>query len=298
MEFLRSATNPWGQEVLVGIAWDLMWAALISGAIFVIAHWIYVRWIAQPVRPEEAFVSGAGVPERITRHALSSRLFHWLMAAAMFALLITAFFPVVGIRFPWVTIHWIAGVVLALTIVYHVLHATLRQDFRSMWIGREDLREGSQALARFFRRSRGLPPKAGKYALDHKLYHHAAAVVSVVALVTGALMMFRVDTPFWDQNPYFLSDAVWGVMYVLHGLSGVALITLVIAHIYFSVRPEKRWLTRSMVWGWIQREEYVLHHDPERWVLNGGPAGEVAGVETGRVGLVGVESDSEPSGGS
>jgi cytochrome b subunit of formate dehydrogenase len=298
MEILRSAANPWGQDVLVGIAWDLMWLALIAGAVFVVAHGIYVRWIARPMPSEEAFVPGEGVPERVTRHTLPSRVFHWLMALAMFALLLTAFLPVVGIRFPWVTIHWIAGVVLTLTIVYHVLHAMLRQDLRSMWIGSVDVTEGSQALARFFRRSRGLSPKAGKYPLDHKLYHHAAAVVSVVAIVTGVLMMLRIDTPFWNQNPYFLSDSAWGIMYVLHGLSGVALITLIVAHIYFAVRPEKRWLTRSMVWGWIQREEYLLHHDPERWVLNRGPAGEVAGVEADRVQLAGAASDAEPSGGS
>jgi hypothetical protein len=98
MDILRSATNPWGQEVLVGIAWDLMWAALIVGIAFVIGHAIYVRWIARPGRPEEAFIPSAGVPERIVRHDLASRLFHWLMSLAMFALLITAFFPVVGIR--------------------------------------------------------------------------------------------------------------------------------------------------------------------------------------------------------
>lgn len=275
MEILRSARNPWGQEVLVGIAWDLMWVAVIAGGFFVIAHWIYIRWVATPVRPEEAFVSGAGIPERITRHTLASRAFHWVMAMAMIALLVTAFFPVAGIRFAWVTIHWIAGVVLTLTIVYHVLHASLRQDLRSMWIAGEDLTEGSRAVARFLRRTSAPRPKAGKYPLDHKLYHHAAAIVSVIAIVTGVLMMFRIDTPFWNQNPYFLSDSAWGIMYVLHGLSGVGLITLTIAHVYFSIRPEKRWLTRSMVWGWIQREEYLLHHDPGRWVLDGGPAGNV-----------------------
>lgn len=298
MEILRSAANPWGQEVLVGIAWDLVWVALIAGVVFMVVHAVYVRWIARTPRPEEAFVSGAGIPERVTRHTLSSRAFHWLMALAMFALLLTAFLPVVGVRFPWVTIHWIAGVVLTLAIAYHVLYATLRQDIRSMWVGREELAEGSQALTRFFRRSRGLPPKAGKYPLDHKLYHHAAAAVSVVAIVTGVLMMFRIDTPFWNQNPYFLSDSVWGITYVLHGLSGVALITLVIAHIYFAIRPEKRWMTRSMVWGWIQREEYLLHHDPARWVLNGGRVGQVARGEDDRAALADAAPDTRPSGGA
>jgi len=276
MDILRSASNPWDQAILVGIAWDLMWAALIVGVVFVIGHAVYVRWVARPGRPEEAFVPSAGVPERIVRHDLSSRLFHWLMSLAMFALLITAFFPVVGIRFPWVTIHWIAGVVLLVTIVYHIVRATLLQDLRAMWIGREDVQEGLRAVGSFLRRSRVVSPKAAKYPLDHKLFHHAAAAAGLVAIVTGVLMMVRIDTPLLAMNPYMLSEGAWGVVYVFHGLSGVGLITLVTMHVYFAIRPEKRWLTRSMVWGWIGREEYLLHHDPECWKLNGGPSERVS----------------------
>jgi hypothetical protein len=32
-----------------------------------------------------------------------------LVAASMFTLLFTAFLPKVGVQFPWVTYHWIAG---------------------------------------------------------------------------------------------------------------------------------------------------------------------------------------------
>ena len=34
MEFVREAANPWGQNVLLGIAWDLMWVASIAGGAF------------------------------------------------------------------------------------------------------------------------------------------------------------------------------------------------------------------------------------------------------------------------
>jgi hypothetical protein len=36
-------------------------------------------------------------------------------------------------------------------------------------------------------------------------------------------------------------------------------------HVYFAFRPEKLWLTRSMVLGWITRGEYAEQHDPARW---------------------------------
>ena len=113
------------------------------------------------------------------------------------------------------------------------------------------------------------PPKAGKYPFDHRMYHHVIVVVSLAAIVTGVLMMFRIDTPFWERNPYLFGDGVWGVMYVLHGLSGVTLIFLTAAHIYFAIRPEKLWMTWSMIRGWVDREHYLAHHDPAKWVVTG-----------------------------
>lgn len=281
MEFWRTASNPWGQEVLLGVSWDLMWAALILGIVFVVGHAFYVATVKSEATGDAGGAEGAaaaGIPARILRHATPARVFHWLMSVAMFVLLVTAFFPLVGIRFPWVTIHWIAGIGLLATVVYHIVYATLRENFRSMVIDGDDIKEGTRGLARFFGRTGAPAPKAGKYPVDHKLYHHTISVVTIAAVVTGLLMMVRVDTPFWARNPYLLSDATWGLVYVVHGLSGVALITLVIAHVYFAVRPEKWWITKSMINGWIGREDYLSHHDPEKWVVGEATARPVAGV--------------------
>jgi hypothetical protein len=49
------------------------------------------------------------------------------MAASMLALLVTAFLPKVGVQFPWVTYHWIAGLVLSASIIFHVIHATFNR---------------------------------------------------------------------------------------------------------------------------------------------------------------------------
>ena len=114
-------------------------------------------------------------------------------------------------------------------------------------------------------------PRAGKYPFDHRMYHHAIVVVSIASVATGALMMGRIDTPFWTPNPYWLfSDATWGLMYVAHGLAGVSFIVLIASHIYFAVRPEKRWITWSMFRGWVDREHYLAHHDPAKWDVTDG----------------------------
>ena len=86
------------------------------------------------------------------------------------------------------------------------------------------------------------------------------------AIATGILMMSRIRQPLLERNPYWMSDAAYGFTYVVHGLTGVGFVGLIIAHIYFALRPEKLWLTKSMIFGTISRRHYLEHHDPDRWV--------------------------------
>ena len=275
MEFLRRALNPWGEDVPIGVSWDLIWAAVIIGAIFVVGHALMVpkKVAAGEIDENEA----KGLPEKLQRHTPGARVFHWSMSVAMFVLLITAFFPLVGIRFAWVTIHWIAGVALILTVIYHIYHVFANQDFWAMWIDRRDIAEGKQGLEAALGRSGAKRPRSGKYPIDQKMFHHAAMVVTFGAVVTGVLMMFRVDNFLWAQNTYMFSDAVWGWVYVIHGVSGIGLIFLVMAHVYFAIRPEKRWMTWSMINGWIDRDRYLENHDPGRWAVS--EQGSVAELE-------------------
>jgi formate dehydrogenase subunit gamma len=95
-------------------------------------------------------------------------------------------------------------------------------------------------------------------------------VAGLFVIATGILMMWRVRTGLVERNPYMLQDTTWGITYVLHGLMGVGFVGLVIAHIYFALRPEKLWITKAMIFGYITRREYLEHHDPDRWVAEGG----------------------------
>ena len=297
MELWRSAANPWGQEVLIGISWDLMWAAVIGGLAFVGAHAVWAKWIAPAASGESGGGSSiAGLPAQILRHAMSERVFHWAMSAAMLVLLVTAFAPWMGIQFAWVTIHWVAGVFLTVLIAYHMVHATFFQDFWAMWVEGKDVKAGIAELGHMVGRNGTEVPKAAKYPIDHKLFHHGAAVSGLAAIVTGIFMMLRLETPFWTANPYMLSDSAWGVMYVVHGVSGVALIALVISHIYFAIRPDKWWITKSMFYGTISAEKYAENHDPSRWVLDGVTPQEEERVPVG-VGAPGIGEEASSDGG-
>jgi cytochrome b subunit of formate dehydrogenase len=205
------------------------------------------------------------LPARIGRHSLVARLFHWVMAVAMFVLLFTAFLPIVGVQFAWVTWHWVAGLVLTASIVFHIIHATFWMDFWSIWVGPKDIPElKAEVMRELGHEVDG--PKPGKYPLGNRLYHLVIVLSALVVVASGLIMMVRVRTPFFTRNPYLLDDAKWGFTYVAHGLAGVALVGLVIAHVYFAVRPEKWWITKSMILGWITRRQYLEHHDPQRWI--------------------------------
>ncbi len=270
MDFFQWGQNPWGQEILIRISWSLFWASAIGGLLFVVIHLLY-RWFWVPKQasaPTETDDQNAdGIPERVVRHGLASRLFHWVMAASVFVLLATGFLPVIGIQFSWVTIHWIAGVVLFLAVVFHIIHASFWQDLGSIWISAREIRGGLQRAGQIARRQKPTPEKAGKYPLANKIYHHITLLASLAVIGTGLLMMVRVEIPFWTRNPYLLTDQTWGLIYVLHGLSAVALVGLIMAHVYFAVIPEKRWITFSMIYGWIARRQYLEHHDPDKWIV-------------------------------
>jgi len=263
------ATSPWGQSVPIHVAWFLIWVAAIAGLLFVIAHAIYVRYFAKPSRfgPDSAPVILAQIPEHVHRHSLTARIFHWIMAASMFTLLFTAFLPRVAVQFDWVTYHWIAGAVLTISIVFHMIHASFFLDFWSIWPDKIDLRDAWRRTQRFMGKPAPPPERFAKYPLENKLYHGIIIVAGLSAIVTGVFMMSRVRSTFFPRNPYLFSDMTWGMMYVLHGLAGVGLIGLITMHVYFGIRPEKRPITKSMIFGWMSRDHFLEEHDPSRWVI-------------------------------
>jgi cytochrome b subunit of formate dehydrogenase len=187
------------------------------------------------------------------------------MAAAMFTLLVTAFLPKIGVQFDWVTYHWIAGTVLTVSIIFHIIHASFWLDFWSIWPDKADLVDALRRVRRFIGQPASPPRRFPKYPLENKLYHGAIMATALSAIGTGVFMLFRVRTILFPRNPYLFADMTWGLMYVLHGLAGVGLIALVMVHVYFAIRPEKLDITKSMIFGSMKREFYLKHYDPERW---------------------------------
>ena len=99
MQLIEWATSPWGEQVPIHIGWVLIWVVAFAGLAFLVAHAVWVGFFAKKqefVEPEVSPDFEARLPAKVKKHSLTSRVFHWIMAASMLVLLFTAFLPLVG----------------------------------------------------------------------------------------------------------------------------------------------------------------------------------------------------------
>lgn len=180
------------------------------------------------------------------RHRWPDRCFHWTMALSVLILLFSAFLPIVGIQFDWIPWHWIAGVILTVLVLFHMIRAIFVQGLSTMLPGADDVREvWSDSLGG--KRLRSLA--AAKYDVYQKSYHWLVAVTVLTLIISGLPMLLKLDTVFWQRDPGLFSDIQWGYIYVAHGIAALILIFLLILHIYFSLLPEHKKLLVAMITG-------------------------------------------------
>ncbi len=188
---------------------------------------------------------------KIIRHKLVDRLFHWVLAISILILLITGLLPVYGFKASLIVIHWITGLGLTIILLIHICRSIFWKKFSRIWFARVDLDAGRAKL--------------GKYSLAQKLMHQFISVLTLAGIITGLMMMVRIDTPLWERDPYWLTPDAWGLVFFIHGLITLCFVTAIMLHIYFSLRPESRMYLRSIFKGWITEEEYSKKHDVKLW---------------------------------
>ena len=245
---VRYKYDVWGEEVILGVSWDLLWVIAVAVLILLAAHAIIMAVLANKKMDKP---SSEG--RRVLRHETIDRLFHWIMAGSILLLILTGVAPIVGLRIAWLNWHWIAGLVLSFVVIFHIVRSLFWQDFKSMILGPRDFGEPFDSAK-----------KPGKYSFEQKGMHWAVTVVVLAVIVTGLLMFIQIDTPFWDRTNS-MPESQLGLVFLLHGLSTLALVALAATHIYFALRPEKLFYTRSMISGWISEDEMTANHDTSRW---------------------------------
>ena len=179
------------------------------------------------------------------RHHWPDRLFHWVMAISVIVLGATAFLPILGVKFDWVPVHWITGVILGIAIVYHLCRVFGVHGLTEMLPSGSDLTMIRREV--LFQNIPDAP--SGKFDVFQKSYHWAASIVILTLVITGFIMLAKIDTPLWSRDPSVLSDWNWGIVYVLHGAGSLLLIFLFILHIYFAFLPDYRAFLVAMIFG-------------------------------------------------
>jgi cytochrome b subunit of formate dehydrogenase len=215
MDIATYKNDVWGREVLLGVSWELLWLVCVIALVIVAVHAMYMATQKGEARPSKE-------GKRVQRHEPVDRIMHWIMAISVLVLLVTGVLPIIGIEFAWLTVHWIAGLVLTAAVLLHTLRSVFQKDLMSISISASDLKD------------------------------------------SGLFMFAMIDTPWWDRTNS-LSESTLGWMFFAHGLSTLALIALIVFHLYFTLRPEKLFYLRSMIRGWISEDELSANHDPERW---------------------------------
>ncbi len=246
MDIATYKNDVWGREVLLGVSWDLLWLVCVVALVVIAVHAVYMAMQQKAERPSHE-------GKRVQRHEPVDRIMHWVMAISILALLFTGVLPIIGIEFAWLTLHWIAGLILTAVVLFHIIRSVLQKDLMSVWISPSDLKESLDESQ-----------KPGKYSVAQKGMHAAVTVVTLFVIISGLFMFAMIDTPWWDRTNS-LSESTLGWMFLIHGLTTLALIALIVFHLYFTLRPEKLFYLRSMIKGWISEDELSANHDPERW---------------------------------
>ena len=115
MDFVVWGHDPWQRPILQHLNWDPLWVSIFCVVMFVLAHAAYTMLSSglkrTPAETDVLETASPDVPARILRHSLAARLFHWSMSITMFVLLVTAFFPIIGLGFDWVPWHYWSGAI-------------------------------------------------------------------------------------------------------------------------------------------------------------------------------------------
>jgi len=75
---VRYKRDVWGEEVILGVSWDLLWVVSVAILVLLAAHAIIMAALANKKMEKP---SAAG--RRVIRHESIDRLFHWVMAASI-----------------------------------------------------------------------------------------------------------------------------------------------------------------------------------------------------------------------
>lgn len=290
-----------GSEVIVGLSWDALLVIGLIATLTFLGHYI-LRELLNPTNhtdsegPSKAEVEQSleaqGVDD-INRFSLAQRASHWVMAVAIFALMLSGFIImnnevtvkiVAGLS--WLTIHIISSLVLIGYVAFHLAHVASKGTWGKMWVGRKEAKD----LVVRFKNLIGLTeeyPRQFEYPSAQKLLHWGVTGATLGVIVTGLVLWRRIETlALWESTREFTflgvtfglgtADAPGLVSwsFVFHDFFAAGMLALVMGHIYFALRPNEWEITKSMITGRVTVEEYAEKYNPTSWQVGADKAAD------------------------
>lgn len=212
---------------------DLIWAVLWL-SVFVCAAHALRRARGDPLAPRRA------------NYILNQRLYHWGNFALLAVLAVSGFFlffrrpPEAPLAASWLSIHQWAGLLFALGVAFHAVAAFTRGRPDSMRPALSDLSELRLMALNFLGRT-GEYPQPGKYDALQKLYHTALALLAVVFIASGTLLWLSASRRAMMPRGWLQ----WSRL--AHDVAAVAMVALLIGHVYFSLLKVNRENLRDML---------------------------------------------------
>lgn len=282
-----------GREVIVGLSWDVLVLFALIGTLTFLAHFV-VRDILNPTehtagadepskQEVEESLAAQGV-EEVSRFSAVQRASHWIMAIAIFALMLSGFLIMnngvtvkIAPGLSWLTVHIVSAVVLVAYTLFHVGHVAYKGTWNRMWVGRKEAVD----LVTRFKNLVGLTdeyPRQFYYPSAQKLLHWSITGATLGVIVTGLVLLRRIRLrPLWDATREFSflgiqfgfgageSVGLVSWSFVLHDFFAVAILALVMGHVYFALRPNEWEITKSMITGTVPVDEYAEKYSPSSW---------------------------------
>jgi cytochrome b subunit of formate dehydrogenase len=292
IEIFRYAQRS-GSEVIVGLRWDtLLILAFVATLTFLVHYVLRELWNPtdhtdngdEPSKQEVEESLKAQGKEEISRFSFAQRASHWVMAIAVFALMLSGFIimntevtvkAIPGLS--WLTIHIISAVVLVAYVVFHLAHVAYKGTWDKMWIGRKELNDLWVRFKNLLGRTDEYP-RQFEYPSAQKLLHWGVTGATLGVVATGFVLWRRVSMePIWSATREFsflgvqfglgTADApglvAWS--FVFHDFFAIGILALVMGHIYFALRPNEWAITKSMITGKVTAAEYAEKYDPRSW---------------------------------
>ncbi len=217
------------------------------------------RSMGEPVPTENdgvAAVSGE-------KYELGARLYHWgnfvflvMLAVSGIALLVPR--SIRTLFGSWLLIHEIFSVLYIGGLLVHIFAALKRGEPRTMWFERRDWSDLKIIAANFFGRSRQYP-RFGKYDPLQKIYHAVLTIISAVLVFSGIYLFFSVEAWATFSHEWLRWQRL------LHDLSAVAVVAVILGHIYFGLIRVNWANLAAIITGKLSASYFRLRHNANRW---------------------------------